>query len=39
MQLDFLAMSGADGKKLVVAVIGILALLFLYMLFNEKNAR
>lgn len=37
MQLDFLAMSGADGKQLVVAVIGILALLFLYMLFNEKT--
>lgn len=37
MQLDFLAMSGADGKQLVVAVIGILTLLFLYMLFNEKT--
>lgn len=37
MQLDFLAMSGADGKQLIVAVIGILALLFLYMLFNEKT--
>lgn len=37
MQLDFLAMSGADGKQLAIAVIGTLALLFLYMLFTEKT--
>lgn len=37
MQLEFLAMSGADSKQLVVAVIGIIALLFLYMFFNEKT--
>lgn len=37
MQLEFLAMSGIDGKQLAVAVIGVLALLFLYMLFTEKT--
>lgn len=37
MQLEFLAISGADGKQLAVAVIGILALLYLIIFLNSKK--